>query len=1317
MKTIVARLIVSLIALTIPFSLADEGHCIWYGQCGPDAQGIVNCAYNGTAKVLREQPNGVEALAKLKNFCPNLYEGNDTRTCCDYNQVVALTTQMNVPEQFFSRCPSCWYNFRDVFCTSTCHPQQSLFMDVITMDCPKKNERACQLTHVDFRLDSTYANTVYNSCLYVQFPSGQERVLSTMCGSHTADTCTPHDFFTYLGSTNNGFAPFQIDFKIEKNRTLPTYTQRAYRCNESLNDCGFACACVDCPSACPSPRSIPVSELPFEIFHIDGILFVMACLYGAFVVIFFIVVVISCVVKWRQEEMKERAFALDEVSAPTYGFVSNSHASTKSDVRRLIDSESRLKTEEATSNNPGCLARIGLVFEAKLMLFFRLWGQLCCEHPFKVIFGSIVVIGALTCGVLRVRTTTDPVELWSMPTSESRLQKDYFDKHFGPFYRTEQVIVTAPNVSGSEYLVQTGTNVHTVYFGSALQKEVLDEVFDLQDDIMNIVGNYTTDSGTVIPVGLKDICLQLLASDNANCAITSVLNYFQNNRTIFNHVRGYYAPGIFIKIADYHDHLMYCTRDPTSVNSSYLHESCLGNFGGPVYPNVALGGYNDSGTLPDYVSAKMLVLTFTVNNHLDKKRNAKAEAWEAAFLDYVRSYRGNLINISYSAERSVEDEINRESAPDIFIISISYFLMFIYVAFFLGRISSPNRLLIDASISLALAGVIIVLAAVAASIGFFSYLSIPLNLIVLQVMPFLCLAVGVDNIFILVQTLKRDVAKPGETLEEQVGRILGQVAPSMLLTSISELLALGLGALTPMPAVRTFSLYAAVAIVLDFLLQITCFVALLFLDAKRQQKKRLDIACCVKVKSADDVQSHEKCIVYRVIENHYAPFLMNGVVRVVVMVFFTGLFAISIVGMLHLHVGLNQELLFPKDSYLRNYSNVSKYLSTGPPLYFVVKGGIDYRQPKEQNKICGLPGCNNNSIVQQLTHYSEIKDYSTIALPPNSWLDDYLSWVNPQSQCCRVVKDSKDFCSTSNYPLNDPNCTKCLMPNELLTCFSPPENQFMHFLDFFLKDNPNVHCVKGGHAAYQSAVDLGPSNETANQTIEAAYLMTYHTVLNNDTDYIRALKRAREISQNLTESLNGSSSVFPYSVFYVFYEQYLSLAASAAFNLGICAGAIFVLTFFLLGCSVMSAFTVTLTVAMIVVDVMGMMWAWGISFNAISVANLVMATGIAVEFCTHVVRAFALSRAKGANRRAQAALSEMGSSLFSGITLTKFLGIIFLVFSKSQLFEVFYFRMYLGIVVFGATHGLIFLPVLLTYIGPSAMPSPESVLKNLPVAK
>lgn len=56
----------------------------------------------------------------------------------------------------------------------------------------------------------------------------------------------------------------------------------------------------------------------------------------------------------------------------------------------------------------------------------------------------------------------------------------------------------------------------------------------------------------------------------------------------------------------------------------------------------------------------------------------------------------------------------------------------------------------DSKVTLGLGGVIVVLSAVMASMGFFSYLGIPSSLIILQVVPFLVLAVGADNIFIFV---------------------------------------------------------------------------------------------------------------------------------------------------------------------------------------------------------------------------------------------------------------------------------------------------------------------------------------------------------------------------------------------------------------------------------------------------------------------------------------------------------------------------------------------------------------------------------------
>lgn len=53
--------------------------------------------------------------------------------------------------------------------------------------------------------------------------------------------------------------------------------------------------------------------------------------------------------------------------------------------------------------------------------------------------------------------------------------------------------------------------------------------------------------------------------------------------------------------------------------------SCLGEYGGPVFPYVALGGVEDE----NYANATALILTFMVRNYMDPKQVADAVEWEA----------------------------------------------------------------------------------------------------------------------------------------------------------------------------------------------------------------------------------------------------------------------------------------------------------------------------------------------------------------------------------------------------------------------------------------------------------------------------------------------------------------------------------------------------------------------------------------------------------------------------------------------------------------------------------------------------------------
>ena len=84
--------------------------------------------------------------------------------------------------------------------------------------------------------------------------------------------------------------------------------------------------------------------------------------------------------------------------------------------------------------------------ELKASEWFTWWGTFVAKHKIIVMLSSMIIATVFALGMVKMIITTDPVELWAGPNSRSRIEKDFFDSNFRPFYRTEMVIIKAKNL-------------------------------------------------------------------------------------------------------------------------------------------------------------------------------------------------------------------------------------------------------------------------------------------------------------------------------------------------------------------------------------------------------------------------------------------------------------------------------------------------------------------------------------------------------------------------------------------------------------------------------------------------------------------------------------------------------------------------------------------------------------------------------------------------------------------------------------------------------------------------------------------------------
>jgi len=315
----------------------------------------------------------------------------------------------------------------------------------------------------------------------------------------------------------------------------------------------------------------------------------------------------------------------------------------------------------------------------------------------------------------------------------------------------------------------------------------------------------------------------------------------------------------------------------------------------------------------------------------------------------------------------------------------------------------------------------------------------------------------------------------------------------------------------------------------------------------------------------------------------------------------------------------DQRLALPSESYLVDYfDSLDLYLDIGPPVYFVSRD-IDLTKREGQQALCGrFSTCNAHSIANRLEAERKRPESSFIAEPSASWIDDFLRWLNPSNyQCCRVRKaDPSVFCGVRDQARLCKPCYEDKQPPWNVTMDGLPEDEeFMRYFKQWWISPTSEDCPLAGKASFGSAISIND----AGTMVDASHFRTFHTPLKTQEDFINAFTAAHRIADEISKDIGGS--VFPYSLFYVFFDQYAHIVAITQEILGLGLASVLFVTAILLG-SWRTGTIVTGVVGLTVVMVMGVMPLWGISLNAISLVNLVISLGIAVEFCAHVARAF-----------------------------------------------------------------------------------------------
>ncbi|KAK5973399.1 Hedgehog receptor, partial [Trichostrongylus colubriformis] len=518
---------------------------------------------------------------------------------------------------------------------------------------------------------------------------------------------------------------------------------------------------------------------------------------------------------------------------------------------------------------------------------------------------------------------------------------------------------------------------------------------------------------------------------------------------------------------------------------------------------------------------------------------------------------------------------------------------------------------------------------------------------------FLVLSVGVDDVFIILRAWDRTNAD--EEVAERMSQTIEDAGPSILISSITNAMAFFIGMTSQTPAVRSFSLYSAIAICICFVYQLLMFSAVLALSGHRERAGRQSCLCWRKANpKARSALVERISAVQGTLIRRYSKILPTWRTRFILAVFMCFYYYACVVGITQLRTLITIEKMALPDSYLQGFQDAYEAsVKTMQHINVFILNPGDLRDPQRLKR-----------LKQIVLDYEN----ATFSYGP----DSTFFWIRAYEEFLNFYSETDEF-------------TYVEMPTFFKTAT-------YFYLTTFVKYNETA-CL-----------------ENDPKCLTSFFFMTNYEGHIKFHELIPALNDWRRIAANYSDF-----DVVPFSEHSPFIDQTLAIESTIWSSMGaalLCTAIACFIFIPNLACII----TACLSVFSIALGILGLLSLWGIDLDPLSMAALLMAVGFSVDFTSHIAYHYYKSKQSDPSLRLEETLTCIGWPLVQ-VGLSTIIAILPLSLKPSYLVMVF-LKTIVVVCSLGMFHGLVIMPAILTAISQiSRKSSASSVIGSTVVSE